>query len=314
MTIWLHSAHELTDRHRAGSSNAGGPPHGRYFQPPRGGSHRCDCRRRIRRRGFVALDASPQGACAASNSACSAPIRPASAKQLGNRRLRQAVAPPVRDQCRERSVDILDVRNPKRRRASSGSTCGARLAEQRRDPRRSRCGRDRGAGENRSGPRRVLHHEWRADHAGARGRAAGHAHVHARRRVRAGRERRRAERLRRRADVDPEGSVSIIRVPPGKGDWKRFGRPTCAASLLTVQRPGSEPARAGHSHLRSRRQRRAGFRAGVHRGLGGFAHGLRDAAGEQCDRGDRHHEGRGDEAAAARLQGLQRTAADDRDV
>ena len=52
----------------------------------------------------------------------------------------------------------------------------------------------------------------------------------------------------------------------------------------------AEPARAGHPHLRSGRERRAGLRAGVHRRLDGFAHGVRDAAGEQRDRGDRHRE------------------------
>ena len=115
------------------------------------------------------------------------------------------------------------------------------------------------------------------------------------------------------ADVDPEGTVSIIRVPHGEGRVEKIRRGQRApGEFHAVQRPGSRAARAGHSHLRTRRQRGAGFRAGIHRGVGGLAHGVRDAAGEQCDRGRRHRERRGHETAAARLQGLQRASADHR--
>ena len=124
-----------------------------------------------------------------------------------------------------------------------------------------------------------------------------------------------AERLRRRARRSARARSASFPIPKSHSQLKKLKDARRAHGVVhEVQRPGSEPARAGHPHLRSGRERCAGLRAGVHRGLRGFAHGLRDAAGEQCDRGDRHQERAGDGAAAARLQGLQRAAADHRDV
>ena len=91
--------------------------------------------------------------------------------------------------------------------------------------------------------------------------------------------------------VDPEGSVSIIRMPsslePGQ---EAQGLRRAHREFHALQRPGSGAARRGHSHLRPGRERRDGLRARVHRRLGRFAQGLRDAAGEQRGRGDRHRE------------------------
>ncbi len=81
--------------------------------------------------------------------------------------------------------------------------------------------------------------------------------------------------------VDPEGTVSIIpisaqRIATEEAEGSR--RPL--GVVQAVQRPGSGSARAGHPHLRPRRQRRARLRAGVHRRLGRLAQGIRDAAGK----------------------------------
>ena len=117
-----------------------------------------------------------------SSSACWVPIRPASVKPARksrpttrNRAGRSSSTRPAK------TVDILDVRNPSApTRIATHRRRGARHAEQRCRARRPRRGRDRSPGQNRSGRRRLLHRERRADRAGARRLAARHAHVHAR--------------------------------------------------------------------------------------------------------------------------------------
>ena len=113
--------------------------------------------------------------------------------------------------------------------------------------------------------------------------------------------------------VDPEGSVSIIPVAKSHSQLKKLQDSDVRTASFT-QFNGQEAS------LRAQGIRIYGpgasaaqdFEPEYITDLEGLADGLRDAAGEQRDRGDRHQERAGDGGAAARLQGLQRAAADDR--
>ena len=59
------------------------------------------------------------------------------------------------------------------------------------------------------------------------------------------------------------------------------------ARLQRLRRQAADLRARGRAHLRSRRERLAGLRARVHRGLAGRHDGVRHAAGEQRDRGGR---------------------------
>ncbi len=65
--------------------------------------------------------------------------------------------------------------------------------------------------------------------------------------------------------VDPEGSVSIVPVPRNSKEWKQLSdRDVRTVSFKKFNGKEDRAARPGHSHLRPRRQRRAGLRAGIH--------------------------------------------------
>ena len=168
------------------------------------------------------------------------------------------------------TVDILDVRNPKRPDEDSHHRhVRARLAEQRCRARRPRRRRHPERSEDRSRPRRVLQGQRRAAsvsvHAGAlpdmltftpdgdyvlvanEGEPSGYGVGH----------------------VDPEGSVSIIRIPNSQSQLEEARRTRTCAHVSFAQFNGQEASlRAqGIRIYGPGATRRAGLRAGVHRGL-----------------------------------------------